>query len=370
MKTGGAPAARGETPPLPSGAAARLSADAGCRRGLLALAGLLVAALGGAGCGGEPETIGREVLENATFLTLEGGEITLSEGTTSQGNVQHELLLTADGDLDFDSDIDAVAVLAANRGRERFLTLHAVLRDDEEIRDVSARLIGDRIEVHRAEILEGVIQVSVRVRRSGDPVTVRPSVDRTPYFALTNRGLTSITLIDVAGREDAQADGAEAGNGTPGATRGAVPALYTNEWELESFDSGDGSANLRGLREPVLRFQAEPRDAADITGEVAGFAGCNRIFGSFRMHEAEALRFYGLTAMRKLCRERETDFEHRFLEALGAVRAFEVDGDRMTLALRGGTIRFRAGQRLASHAGDTTPDPRGATPDPPGAGAM
>lgn len=313
----------------------------------LALAGLLVAALGAVGCGDEPEAIGREMLENATFLTLEGGEITLTGGvTTSEGNVRHELLLTADGDLDFDSDIDAVAVLAADRGRERFLTLHAVLRDGDEIRDVSARLIGDRIEVHRAEILDGMIQVRVRVRRPGDPVTVRPSVDRTPYFALTSRGLTSVALIDGAHREDAQAGGAEAGNGTPAAT----PTLYTHEWELESFDRGDWSANLRAPREPVtLRFQAEPRDAADVTGEVAGFAGCNRIFASFRMHEAEAMRFYGLTAMRRLCGERPTDFEQRLLEALRSVRAFRIEGDRMTLALRGGTIRFRAGRRLDSH---------------------
>lgn len=312
-----------------------------------ALAGLLVAALGAVACDDEPETIGREMLENATFLTLEGGEISLTGGVTvSEGNVRHELLLTAEGDLDFDSDIDAVAVLAADRGRERFLTLHAVLRDGDEIRDVSARLIGDRIEVHRAEILDGMIQVRVRVRRPGDPVTVRPSVDRTPHFALTNRGLTSVALIDGGGGEDAQAGGAEAGNGTPAAT----PTLYTHEWELESFDRGDWSANLRAPREPVtLRFQARPRDAADVTGEMAGFAGCNRIFASFRMHGAEAMRFYGLTAMRRLCGERPTDFEQRFLEALRSVRAFRIEGDRMTLALRGGTIRFRAGRRLDSH---------------------
>ena len=325
----------------------------------LVLAGLAVAAA--VGCGDEPEVNSREVLENATFLTLDGGEITLTAGaTTSEGNVRHELLLTADGDLDFDSDIDAVAVLAADQGRERFLTLHAVLRDGDQLRDVSARLIGDRIEVHRAEVVDGMIRLNVRIRRPGDPVTVRPSVDRTPYFALTNRGLTSVTVIDVAAGDGGQADGAEAGSGTPA----AAPALHTHEWELASFDSGDWSANLRALREPVtLRFRAQPRDAADVTGELAGFAGCNRIFGSFRMHEAEALRFYGVTAMRKLCREREADFEQRLLDALRSVRAFQVEGDRMTLAFRGGAIRFRAGRPLASQA-------PGAAPDPPDASSM
>ncbi len=308
---------------------------------------LLVAALGVVGCDDGPEAISREALENATFLTLDGGEITLTAGATiGQDNARHELLLTADGDLDFDSDIDAIAVLAADRGRERFLTLHAVLRDGDEIRDVSARLIGDRIEVHRAEILDGMVRVNVRVRRPGDPVTVRPSIDRTPYFALTNRGLISVSPVDVADGEDARADGAEAGNGMPA----AAPALHTHEWELDSFDSGDWSANLRALREPVtLRFQAEPRGAPEVTGELTGFAGCNRIFGSFRTHEAEALRFYGVTAMRRLCGDRQADFEQRFLEALRSVRAFQVEGDRMTLALRGGTIRFRAGRRLVSH---------------------
>lgn len=311
------------------------------------LAGLLVVALGAVGCDDGPATIGREVLENATFLTLDGGRITLTDGvTTSEDNVRHELLLKADGDLDFDSDIDAVAVLAADRGRERFLTLHAVLRDGDEIRDVSARLIGDRIEVHRAEILDGMIRVNVRVRRRGEPVTVRPSVDRAPYFALTNRGLTSIALIEGADGEDAQAGGAAPGDEMPA----AASSLYTHEWELESFDRGDWSADLRAPREPVtLRFQAEPRDAADVTGEMAGFAGCNRMFASFRMHEAEAMRFYGLTAMRRLCGERPADFEQRFLDALRSVRAFQLEGDRLTLALRGGTIRFRAGRRLDSH---------------------
>ncbi|MDE2661950.1 MAG: META domain-containing protein [Gemmatimonadota bacterium] len=320
---------------------------------------LLVAAGAAAGCGDEPEVDSREVLENATFLTLDGGEITLTQGaTTGPDNVRYELLLTADGDLDFDSDVDAVAVLSADHGRERFLTLHAVLSDGEEMRDVSARLIGDRIEVHRAEVLSGMIRLNVRIRRPGDPVTVRPSVDRTPYFALTNRGLTSVTLIDAADGEGARAGGAEAGNGTP------APALHTHEWELESFDSGDWSANLRALREPVtLRFRAQPRDPADVTGDLAGYAGCNRIFGSFRMREAEALRFYGVTAMRRLCRDREADFEQRFLEALRSVRALHLEGDRMTLALGGGAIRFRAGRPLASRAPVTAPDP-------PGAGSM
>lgn len=325
----------------------RNPALAGWRAARLRVGALLVAALGAAGCGDAPEPIGREALENATFLTLEGGEITLAEGvTTSEDGARHELLVTAEGDLDFDSDVDAVAVLAADQGRERSVTLHAVLRDGGGLRDVSARLIGDRIEVHRAEILDGMIRVSIRVRGPGDPITAPLSVDRTPYFALTSRGLTPIALIDVADGEDAQAGGAEAGSGTPAAT----PALDTHEWELESFDAGDGSGNLRLPRERVtLRFRAELRGATDLTGRLAGFAGCNRIFGNFRVREVETIGFSGVAAMRKQCRGRQADFEERFLEALRAVNAFQLEGDRMTLAHTGGAIRFRAGRRLDSH---------------------
>ena len=323
----------------------------------LVLAGLMVAAGAMAGCGGGPEPTIREVLENGTFLTVDGAVITLAGGTgTGQGNVRYELLLVAEGDLDFDSDADAAAVLVADHGRERFLTVHALLRDGAEPVDVSARLIGDRIEVHRLEISDGMIRVDVRVRRQRDPVSVTPSVDLTRHFALTDRGLASIILIDVDDGEDPQAGGVAAGNGTTE----AGPALHTHEWELESFDSGGWSADLRAPDDPVtLRFPAELRDAVDVTGQVAGFAGCNRIFGSFRTYEGEALRFYGLAATRKICGERATDFEQRLLEALRSVRAFEVAGDRLTLALVGGAIRFRAGGRLVQHTAGTNASPPG-----------
>lgn len=330
-----------------------LRADPMTRR--LALAGLMVVAGAAAGCDRGPEATIREVLDGETFLTVDGAQITLAGGTaTGDGNVRYELLLTAEGDLDFDSDADAAAVLVADQGRERFLTVHALLRDGDEIADVSARLIGDRIEVHRLDISEGLVRVDVTVRRQRDPVTVTPSVDLTRHFALTDRGLAPIVLTDVVDGEDPPAGGVEAGNGTTE----AMPALYTREWELESFDSGDWSADLRAPDGPVtLRFLAELREAGSVTGQLAGFAGCNRIFGSFRTYEAEALRFFGLAATRKTCGEGAADFEQRFLEALRSVRAFQVAGDRLTLALAGGAIRFRAGGWLVPRAPGPSPRP-------------
>ncbi|WP_419949955.1 META domain-containing protein [Candidatus Palauibacter sp.] len=311
------------------------------------VAGLLGAAVAVGACERGPAPTSREVLEGSTFLTLEGVDVTLIEGSGAVGGVRHELLLTAEGDLDFDSEPDAAAVLVADQGRERFLTLHALLREEEAARDVSARLIGDRIEVHRLTIADGVIRVDVRIRRPGDPVTARPSVDVAQYFMLTNRGVLPIRLTDVVEEGPATVAGPGDDAGPDG------PRLHTHEWELESFDVGDWSANLRGLDRIALRFVADAFDGADITGQVSGFAGCNQVFGSFRTRESAALRFLGLATTRRSCRGRASEVEQRLTEALGSVQAFRLSEDRLVLALPDGAIRFRAGGRLVP----VTPEP-------------
>ncbi len=301
-------------------------------------AGLLLASLAAGACGREEAPSAMEVLREGTFRTLEGGEVTLSGGTgVSDGNVRHGILTAAEGDLDFDTEPDAAAVLVADQGREQFVILHALLAEGGQLLDASARLIGDRIEVRRLAISEGMIRVDVRVRRPREPITVPPSVDLTRHFVLTNRGLVPILLADVA--ETAAPETASEG-----------AALHTHEWELESFEAGDWSADLDALDDPVrLKFLAALSDGTDMTGELSGFAGCNRIVGSFRTQQAEALRFYGLATTRKRCPDRPADIEQRLFEALGSVKAYQLSGDRLVLALIGGAIRFRAGGTLISY---------------------
>ena len=305
------------------------------------VAGLLAAAFAGGACERGPAPTSREALEGATFLTLEGVDVTLVNGSGAVGGVRHELLLTAEGDLDFDSEADAAAVLVSEQGRERFLTLHAILREGGEAVDVSARLMGDRIEVHRLEITDGVIRADVRIRRPGDPITATPSVDLARHFILTTRGVLPIRLTDVV--EDGSPVAA-AGSGDGAGPAG--PRVHTHEWELESFDVGDWTANLRGLDQIALRFLGETFDGADVTGQVSGFAGCNQLFGSFRTRESAALRFLGLATTRRSCSGRAAEVEQRLYEALGSVQAFQLSGDRLVLALRDGAIRFRRGGRL------------------------
>lgn len=308
--------------------------------GLLTL-GVVVA------CERGPEATIRDALDDGTFLTLGGDPVTLSEGVGVAGNVRHELVMAVEGDLDFDGETDAAAVLVAAEGRERLFTLHALLPKDGAAEDVSARLIGDRIEVRGMAIDQGLIRVDATIRRPRDPVTATPSVNIARYFALTKRGVIPIRLTEVD--EDGTAgEPAEAGGETP-----ATPALHTHEWTLESFDAGDWSADLGRLDEPVaLRFLSEAFEGSDVRGQVSGFAGCNQVYGSFRTRQLASLRFYGLTTTRRRCGTRVAEVEQRLYDALSSVRAFQLSGDRLVLALAGGAIRFRAGGRLSPANGE------------------
>ena len=308
--------------------------------GLFAL-GVVVA------CERGPEATIRDALDDGTFLTLGGNPVTLSEGVGVAGNVRYELVMATEGDLDLDGETDAAAVLVAAQGRERMFTLHALLSEDGGAEDVSARLIGDRIEVRGMAIDQGLIRVDATIRRPRDPVTATPSVNIARYFALTRRGVIPIRLTEVD--ETAPEAGAQgAGGETP-----ATPALHTHEWTLESFDAGEWTADLGRLDEPVaLRFLPEAIEGSDVRGQVSGFAGCNQVYGSFRTRQSASLRFYGLTTTRRRCGTRMSEVEQRLYDALTSVRAFQLSGDRLVLALAGGAIRFRAGGRLSPPNGE------------------
>ena len=302
-----------------------------------------------AACERGPETTIRDALDDGTFLTLGGDPVTLSGGVGVAGNVRHELVMAVEGDLDFDGETDAAAVLVAAEGRERLFTLHALLPEDGAAEDVSARLIGDRIEVRGMAIDEGLIRIDATIRRPRDPVTATPSVNIARYFALTRRGVIPIRLTEV--HEDGTAG--EAGARTASGETPATPALYTHEWMLESFDAGDWTADLGRLDEPVsLRFLSEAFEGSDVSGQVSGFAGCNQVYGSFRTRQLASLRFYGLTTTRRRCGARVAEVEQRLYDALTSVRAFQLSGDRLVLALAGGAIRFRAGGRLSPADGE------------------
>lgn len=315
------------------------------------LRGAVLVALVATGCDDGPPTVSREALETATFLTAEGGTVTLSEGvaTDPASGVQYELLTVGEGDVDFDGESDAAAILVERRGDARILRLHALLGGGEHAEDVSARLIGDRLGVQRLSIEDGVIRLELKIRNPGEPISVEPSVIFAQHFVLTDRGLTPIVQTQV---DDDGGEGRRAAGDRP---MDDAPALYTHEWHLDAIAAGDWAGEPEALDRPVsVRFVAELADVAGASGQFSGFAGCNRIFGSFRAEESAILRIAGLASTRRMCDSKHSDFEQRFLAAFGSVESFEIQGDRLVLAFVGGTLEFRAGGRLIPSEPETS----------------
>lgn len=302
-------------------------------------------------CGDDITPTSREALEAATYLTAEGATVTLTEGGGVSGDVRYALIGSTEGDLDFDGEVDAAAVLAEFRGDAVILRLHAMLSDGEIVEDVSARLVGDRIRLDRLTIEDGEIRVGLAVRNPGEPVTIEPSVPFSQDLILTDRGI--IPFVEARVEADAPAPR----SADPATTDGS--ALYTHEWILDRFEMGDWAADLSVLEEPAaLRFVAELVDVGGASGQMTGYAGCNRIFSSYRAEGTESLRIIGLATTRRACEADVMDFEQRFLSALGSTTGFSVSDDRLEVSFSGGTLGFTAGGRLAptdAEAGEQQP---------------
>lgn len=291
------------------------------------------------GCGDSPSPTSREALESGTFLTrtTPTGSITLSEGTaTSVGDTTREFSLAsvAEGDLDLDGETDAVAILAEDDGISHYLYLHAFLSDGRVAEDVSARLVGDRVEVRRLSIDDAIIRVDLMLREPGQPITTPPTVPHSAYFALTDRGLIPAPQTEIEPAAEPRGMGAER-------------TLYGHEWVLERFEMGDWTGKIDDADgPPSLRFVTELADMAGASGQVTGFAGCNRIFGSFRAEEGGTLRVSGIASTRRACRGPATDFERRFIAAFKSADGYRVEGDTLIIDVGGGTMTFGLGGRV------------------------
>lgn len=318
-----------------------------------ALAALATALLAGA-CGDDEPPTDRTALENETYLTrstsegsvtLRGGEATVPG--TERGNLAFELLRTAEGDLDFDGEPDAAAVVAEASSQDVLLHLHALLSDGEQTQDVSARLLGDRLEIRRLSIDDGLIRVDLMIRNPGEPVTVPPSVPVSTYYALTERGLTPAAPTRVAESDQRAAPGEDGEAASP-------PTLSSHEWVLTAFSMGEWSGDVGSLDPPPsLRFVPELSDVAGSSGQFTGFAGCNRLFGSYRAEEGETLRIAGVAATRKMCGDDEMDFERRFAAAVASVESYEIRDGELIASFAGGELRFRTAGRLLPPAAET-----------------
>jgi heat shock protein HslJ len=107
-------------------------------------------------------------------------------------------------------------------------------------------------------------------------------------------------------------------------------SLVGTEWTLVELDGAPAGKGAGG-RAPTLLFTAEGRRAS-------GFAGCNRMSGTFEL-EGERLRIISLATTRMACTE-GMELEQRYLEALEQVREYRLTAAGLDL-LDDGAVRAR-----------------------------
>lgn len=95
-----------------------------------------------------------------------------------------------------------------------------------------------------------------------------------------------------------------------------LTALASNTWMLKSMkgEQADSTSFARGV--PYLEF-----DAGEM--HVSGFAGCNRVMGSFGIEEKNGISLDKLASTKMACAG--VDGETEFLSVLGTVTNFEVE---------------------------------------------
>lgn len=121
---------------------------------------------------------------------------------------------------------------------------------------------------------------------------------------------------------------AQSGSGQAG------EALADRDWALVAL--GDPPAPIGATAHPpTLRLDSKESRAS-------GFAGCNRFSGSFELAGARVA--FGPLLSTKMACERGMDVEARYLDALGKVDAWSVEGDELVLGGGGAALRFGAAQ--------------------------
>ena len=122
------------------------------------------------------------------------------------------------------------------------------------------------------------------------------------------------------------------GVGPTPAFRPAHAALEGTDWVL--VEVGGQPVASRGSQRPGFHLAADGR-------RVQGFAGCNRIAGTYDL-KGDTLKFGPLIATKMACPALDT--EQAFLKALDATVRYEIGGSNLTLFGADGPVaRFQAG---------------------------
>jgi heat shock protein HslJ len=115
---------------------------------------------------------------------------------------------------------------------------------------------------------------------------------------------------------------------TPGGPADFRAAAAGGEWELTEL-AGQPAPTGAGGRRATLRFESD-------TARVAGFAGCNRYFGTYTV-DGTALRFGAIGMTRMACAE-GMGLEQQLGVVLEATRSYTINANQLTLVGNNGPV--------------------------------
>ena len=250
-----------------------------------------------------------EDLSSATYTGIYDRAVTLVEGRwdgeplaeggvsrPSVGLVDHFALI---GDVDSDGrEETAVLLWESSGGSGTCLYLAVMGRSQDDLEDLGTALVGDRVQVRSARIINGRIELDVVQAGPGDAMCC-PS-------QLATRGWTL-----------------GAGNLVEG------EATVTGILSLDSLEGPEWVLSELGWGESVS-------DAPEVTisfhgNKVTGSGGCNRYFAAVAGDTPGALVFSGMGTTRMACPEPAMDLERHYLKNLSRASSYSFLGGRLVL---------------------------------------
>jgi heat shock protein HslJ len=225
------------------------------------------------------------------------------EGGASRPVVGMVQDFTLTGDLDNDGVDEAVAILWESSGGSGTNSYVAVAgRRDGQLANVGTALIGDRVQLRDARIIDGRVELDV-VQQGPDDAACCPTETATRVWVLADEGLSEI---------DASHKGTL-----------SLLDLQGQEWLLVSLGR---DVPVPDSLEATLTFSADG---------VAGHSGCNRYFGAANPGKQPGEMSLGpLAGTRMACPPTAMDFETRYLQMLAGVMRYGFLNGRLALTVQ------------------------------------
>ena len=240
-------------------------------------------------------------------VTLEDGSY---EGEPSGGASRPSVRLVRDfrltGDLNGDGQQEAVVLLSeSSGGTGNSNYLAAVGRRDGAIFNLGTALVGDRVQIMDARVIDGKVEINVVQAGPNDPMCC-PSQKATRRWSLTASGFVE-----------------------------SEPAI-TGTFSLEDLEGVEWVLTHLARDEPA---PAEPKVTLNVEGNrVSGTGGCNRYSAELKPAAAGEIQVGPIDGTWKICAGNAMELEFRYHDALvGAVKYGFIAG-KLSLMTKTGEV--------------------------------